>query len=185
VVLSARLHRAIDLILAGGVIAYPTEGVFGLGCRPDDPRAVLRILELKQRPVTAGLILIAADRSLLADYIAPDAAEERRLGTPTDGPVSWAVTAGPGTAGWITGGRPKVVVRLTSHPVAAALSLGTGLPLVSTSANHRGRDPARSAAATRLRFGNALDLVVGGTTGGARGPSEIRDARSGQVLRRG
>jgi L-threonylcarbamoyladenylate synthase len=184
-VLSSRLHRAIDVMLAGGVIGYPTEGVFGLGCRPDDPRAVGRILALKQRPVAAGLILIAADRALLAGFIDPDELEERHLAAPTDGPVSWAVTAGSATADWITGGRRTVVVRITRHPVAAALSLGTGLPLVSTSANHRGRDPARSATATRLRFGDGLDLVVGGATGGARGPSEIRDARSGQVLRRG
>lgn len=183
--LSARLRDAVDLLLAGGVIAYPTEGVFGLGCRPDEPLPVARILELKQRPVSAGLILIAAHRAMLDDFIAPDADEERCLAGWTDRPVTWLVAAGPATAGWITGGRPRVAVRITTHPVAAALCRGTGLPLVSTSANRRGRPPARSAAAVRLRFGHQLDLVVGGSTGGARGPSEIRDARSGGVLRRG
>lgn len=182
---SARLRQAVDLILGGGVIAYPTEGVFGLGCRPDEPLAVGRILDLKQRPVSAGLILIAAHRAMLDPYIDPDPAEERSLALDPGRPVTWLVTAGPAAAGWITGGRPTVAVRITRHPVAAALCLGAGLPLVSTSANRRGRPPARSGVATRLRFGRQLDLVVGGATGGAAGPSEIRAAGDGRVLRRG
>ncbi len=171
------------MLHAGGVIAYPTEGVYGLGCRPDDGPAVRHLLELKQRPVSAGLILIAASFEQLTDWIAPTAREVRQLSAPQSGPVTWLVTAGPLTPDWITGGRPTVAVRVTRHPVAAGLCMASGLPLVSTSANRRGKPPARSALGAQLRFGRRLDLVVGGATGGAAGPTEIRDAASGRLVR--
>jgi L-threonylcarbamoyladenylate synthase len=183
--LPPRLRHAAAVLHAGGLIAYPTEGVYGLGCRPDDSRAVQRLLALKQRPVSAGLILIAASLGQLTDWIEPTAREIRQLTATPAGPVTWLVTAGPLTPEWITGGRPKVAVRVTGHPVAACLCRAAGLPLVSTSANRRGKPPARSALGARLRFGAQLDLVVGGATGGAAGPTEIRDATSGRVLRAG
>ena len=183
--LAPRLRHAAAVLHAGGVIAYPTEGVYGLGCRPDDGHAVLRLLQLKQRPVAAGLILIAASFEQLTDWIEPTSREIRQFSTPQSGPVTWLVTAGPLTPGWITGGRPTVAIRVTRHPVAAGLCLASGLPLVSTSANRRGKPPARSALGARLRFGQWLDLVVGGATGGAVGPTEIRDAASGRVVRAG
>ena len=187
--ISSRLRQAAAVIHAGGVLAYPTEGVYGLGCRPDDARAVHRLLELKQRPVSAGLILIAADWEQLEGWIEPTPAELRRLrsaeNTAGSQPITWVVQAGVRAPAWITGGRPLVAVRVTGHPVAAGLCLASGLPLVSTSANRRGKPPARSALGARLRFGTQLDLVVGGATGGCRGPSEIRSAGTGVVLRRG
>lgn len=183
--LAPRLHHAAAVLHAGGVIAYPTEGVYGLGCRPDDGRAVQHLLDLKQRPVSAGLILIAATFEQLAGWIAPTARERRQLSAEHVGPVTWIVTAGPLTPGWITGGRPTVAVRVTRHPVAAGLCRAAGLPLVSTSANRRGKPPARSAVAVRRHFGARLDLVVGGATGLSAGPTEIRDARSGRVVRAG
>jgi L-threonylcarbamoyladenylate synthase len=143
------------------------------------------ILELKQRPVSAGLILIAADLGQLDGWIAPTAAESRRMTGHRGGPLTWLVRSGPLTPDWVTGGRPTVAVRVTRHPVAAGLCRAAGLPLVSTSANRRGKPPARSALATRLRFGSRLDLVVGGATGGATGPSEIREAATGRVIRPG
>jgi L-threonylcarbamoyladenylate synthase len=183
--LAPRLRHAAAVLHAGGVIAYPTEGVYGLGCRPDAGEAVQFLLELKQRPVSAGLILIAASLEQLDGWIEPTPHESRQLSAGTSRPVTWVVTAGPLTPHWITGGRPTVAVRVTRHPVAAGLCLASGLPLVSTSANRRGKPPARSALAARLRFGRHLDLIVGGATSGAAGPTEIRQAGSGQVVRPG
>lgn len=183
--IAPRLRHAAAVLHAGGVIAYPTEGVYGLGCRPDDASAVRHLLELKQRPVSAGLILIAAGIEQLTDWIAPKAAEVRRLTAPSDTAITWLVTVGPLTPEWITGGRPLVAVRVTRHPVAAGLCRMAGFPLVSTSANRRGKPPARSALGARLRFGQQLDAVVGGATGGAAGPTEIRAAATGRVIRAG
>ena len=114
------LRQAARIIHDGGVVAYPTEGVFGLGCDPWQHSAVLRILAIKERAVAAGLILIATDRRQLDGWIDPSAAEERALAA-TDPFVTWVVTAEPDCPEWITGGRSTCAVRITQHPVAAAL----------------------------------------------------------------
>jgi len=176
------LRRAARIIHDGGVVAYPTEGVFGLGCDPDQHEAVLRILALKERSVGAGLILIAADRWQLEGWIKPSSDEERALSV-AGALVTWVVTADPRCPEWITGGRPTCAVRITQHPVAAALCRETGLPLVSTSANRQGHNAAVSALTVRRLFGRHVDFIMPGTTGDAAGPSEIRVARTGAVLR--
>jgi L-threonylcarbamoyladenylate synthase len=181
----ATVRAAAWLIRAGGVVAYPTEGVYGLGCRPDDPVAVARILDLKGRHASTGMILIAADFEQLDDWIEPDAREARRLAAPGRVPVTWIVSAGPLAPDWITGGRPTVAVRIVGHPLAAELCRLVRMPIVSTSANRHGRRPARTAVAVRRWFPRGIDLVTGGAVGHATGPSEIRSAATGEVLRRG
>ncbi len=179
------LRRAVRIVEAGGLIAYPTEGVFGLGCRPDAHAALERLLELKGRSAASGFILIASAWSQLEGWIAPLPEETARLRKAPRKPVTWIVTAGPRAHALVTGDRPTLACRVTSHRVAAALCALADTPLVSTSANRHGRPPARSALAVRRRFGAQLDLVVPGPTGGARGPSEIRVARTGTVVRPG
>ena len=180
-----QLRRAARIIQAGGVVAYPTEAVYGLGCDPEAGEAVLRILALKQRPMHAGLILIASDWSQLDSWIAPGEQEKKRMAKAGGPALTWVVTAAPWAPAWITGGRETIAVRVTEHPVAAMLCALADSPLVSTSANRRGHRPAGSALAARRIFGAQLDLVVNGATGGLDKPSEIRDARSGKVLRQG
>ncbi len=176
------LRQAAQIIHKGGVIAYPTEGVFGLGCDPGCYEAVLRILRLKERAVAAGLILIAADRGQLNGWINPSADEERAL-SGADRSMTWVVTADPHCPDWITGGRPTCAVRITQHPVAAALCREAGLPLVSTSANRHGQKAVTSTLAARCLFGQQVDFIMPGTIGTAAGPSEIRIAQTGAVLR--
>jgi L-threonylcarbamoyladenylate synthase len=177
------IHHAADVLQAGGVIAYPTEGVFGLGCMPHDLAAVEHLLAIKGRNKLAGLILIAADYELLTDWIAPSLAEKKQLSSSTDIPTTWIVTAAPATPSWLTGNRNTLAVRITKHPIAAALSRAADSALVSTSANRTGHRPAKSALQARRWFGNQLDYVVSGATGGAVGPSEIRVAYSGKTIR--
>ncbi|MGI9342571.1 MAG: L-threonylcarbamoyladenylate synthase [Gammaproteobacteria bacterium] len=179
-----KIRQAAIVVRSGGVVAYPTEGVYGLGCDPGDGDAVARILELKKRPASAGLILIAADAQQLDEWIAPGAEERQRIAAGADG-ITWVVTAAPDTPEWITGGRATVAVRVTHHPVAAALCAAAHTPLVSTSANRRGCPPALTALAARRTFGAEIDCVLAGPTGGRGRPSEIRDARTGTTLRAG
>ena len=176
------LRQAAQIIHQGGVIAYPTEGVFGLGCDPDCHAAVLRILTLKERDVAAGLILIAADRGQLNDWINPTTDEENAL-SGSEQAVTWVVTANPHCPDWITGGRPTCAVRITQHPIAAALCREAGQPLVSTSANRHGQTAATSALTVRRLFARDIDFILPGSTGAATGPSEIRLAGTGAVLR--
>jgi L-threonylcarbamoyladenylate synthase len=173
--------RAARVLLGGGVIAYPTEGVFGLGCMPDDPVAVARLLYIKQRDVAKGLILIAAERAQLEAWIDGGAA---RLPEPVpQTPTTWIVPASARVPYWVRGSHAGLAVRLTTNPVARRLCLAVDSPLVSTSANIAGRPVARNRFVLRRQFGPCVDYVVAGDCGPARGPSEIRELSTGDVLR--
>lgn len=179
----ALLRQAARVVRQGGVIAYPTEAVFGLGCDPACEPAVRRILAIKGRPDRSGFILIAAEAAQLEGWIAAAPAEAARLAAPVAGAVTWVVTAGPRATPLLTGGRDTLAVRVTRHALAAALCRAAGTPLVSTSANRHGRPPARTTLEARSRLGAVVDLIVPGPTGGAARHSEIRDARTGTILR--
>jgi L-threonylcarbamoyladenylate synthase len=180
-----RLRAAARVLRAGGVVAYPTEGVYGLGCDPLDANAVQRLLALKSRSVRKGLILLAADYAQVRPFLLPPGKQVgRRLRKDWPGPVTWVLPAAPGVPGWLTGGRDTLAVRVTAHPLAATLCRVFGRALVSTSANRSGAAPARSALAVRRLFGDAVDLILHGRLGGLRGPTPIRDGTTGRLLRR-
>ncbi len=179
-----RVRFAARLLAGGGIVAYPTEAVYGLGCDPGDTAALIRLRRLKGRDADKGFILIAADFHQLAPYIAPLPADmARRVRRTWPGPVTWVVPAGPAATPWLTGPRDTVAVRVTAHPVAAALCRAFGGAVVSTSANPQGLRPARDALTVRRYFGGAVDFILTGPVDRRRGPSEIRDARSDRVLR--
>jgi L-threonylcarbamoyladenylate synthase len=178
-----KIRHAVQAIRAGGVVAYPTEAVYGFGCDPLDHAAVGKILSLKRRPEHAGLILIAADADQLDGWVTPDTDLDQM--TQPNTVVTWVVDAGPTTPEWISGGRDTVAVRITRHPLAAALCLAADMPIVSTSANRSGCQPATSALQVRCAFGTTIDYVLAGSTGQRLQPSEIRDARTGAILRTG
>lgn len=172
----------------GGVIAYPTEGVYGLGCIPAFEDSVQRILDLKGRPAWKGLILIGADADQLMPYIAArDGGERARiveaLGRRSDRARTWIMPAGEAAPPLVTGGRDTIAVRVTGHPVARALCIAAGSALVSTSANRAGREPITRASLLRREFGADVDAICARPLGGQAGASEIVDFRSGERLR--
>jgi L-threonylcarbamoyladenylate synthase len=174
---------AADALLRGGVIAYPTEGVFGLGCLPDDLAAVERILDIKRRDAAKGLILVAANMAQLSGWI--DIPDGDVLPEPDPAhPVTWVVPPGPRVSPLLRGAHETIAVRLTTNPIARALCIAVDSPLVSTSANLSGRPAARNRFVLRRQFADIVDYVVPGECGPASGPSEIRDYRSGRILRR-
>jgi len=178
------LDLAVRALHAGGVIAYPTEGVWGLGCDPFDPQAVHRLLDLKGRSAAKGLILAAGDVAQVLPWLdALEPARREAVLATWPGPVTWVVPLPPGAPRWVSGQHEAVAIRVSAHPVVRSLCLAFGGTLVSTSANPQGRNPARSALAVRRYFGDRLDAILPGALGGLRGPTEIRDARSGRVLR--
>lgn len=181
-----RLDRAARCLLAGGVVAYPTEAVYGLGCLPLDLGAVARIIEIKGRSAGKGLILIASELALLEPFVElPDAPRRAEILASWPGPVTWVLRALPGVPALLTGGRPTLAVRLTAHPEARYLSSRTGSALVSTSANRAGHRPARTPLEVRTRLGQAVDFVCGGRVGNRERPTTIRDGATGRVLRAG
>lgn len=181
-----RLRLASHWLRRGGVIAYPTEAVYGVGCDPRCEVAVRRILALKRRPPDKGMILIAADFSQLEPWLLALApADRERLAAEWPGPVTWLVPARLDVPRWLRGAHSTLAVRVTAHPLAAALCRAAGTALVSTSANSAGRRPARSALAVRRQLGRGIDFLLAGALGSARRPSEIRELASGRVVRAG
>ena len=177
------IQRAGRILRSGGVVAYPTEGVFGLGCIPYDADAVIRILSIKKRSPALGLVLIAAKMEQFEDWV--DLPGASGLQSNSDRPITWIVPARQHVPYWITGEHAGLAVRITTHPVAASLCEAADSALVSTSANVAGSPPARSAFVLRRRFSGLVDCIVPGQCGPATGPSEIRDLRSGKVIRAG
>ena len=177
-------RHAADVLLGGGVIAYPTEGVFGLGCLPDNPAAVDRILDIKERDAAKGLILIAATADQFADWVDPEHLSKIPPPEPLR-PVTWIVRPSPVVPATIMGIHPGLAVRITTNPVAAAICNAVDMPIVSTSANKSGQSIARNSLVLRRQFRRLVDYVVPGDCGPAAGPSEIRDMASGRVIRAG
>lgn len=176
--------QAARVIHAGGVIAYPTEAVYGLGCDPFNHTAVMHLLMLKHRSIEKGLILIAAEFAQLTPFILPlDDNARQTVDASWPGPVTWLLPARPETPVWLRGHHHTIAARVTNHPLVAALCRASGHALVSTSANPSGRPPARSALQVRRYFGRQVDMVLSGSLGGEARPSEIRDLHSGTILR--
>jgi L-threonylcarbamoyladenylate synthase len=179
-----RIHLAVRALRAGGVIAYPTEGVWGLGCDPDNPVAVLRLLELKQRDMAKGLVLVAADIDQFAPHLAGLPVDLRQqLEASWPAALTWLVPSNGAAADWICGASRSVALRVSPHPVVAALSHAFGGPLVSTSANPSGRPAAMTALGVRRYFADRLDYIVSGELGGRGAPTPIRDLVTGAFLR--
>ncbi len=181
------IAEAIEVLKQENVIAYPTEAVFGVGCDPDSETAVTRLLELKQRPIEKGLILIAASFEQLKPYIDDSMltdAQRKAVFSRWPGPVTFVFPAQSSTPRWLTGHFDSLAVRVTDHALVVALCQAYGKPLVSTSANLSGLPPCRTVEEVRAQFGADFP-VVEGDTGGRLNPSEIRDALTGEQFRQG
>ena len=174
--------RAADILLRGGVIAYPTEGIFGLGCMPDDDAAVQRVIDIKQRDAAKGLILIAAHAGQLEDWVALPQGKSLPEPDPAH-PITWIVPPGPAVSPLLRGTHTTIAVRLTTNPIARMLCEAVDSPIVSTSANLSGKPAARNAFVLRRQFAGVVDYIVPGACGPASGASEIRDFTSGRILR--
>lgn len=176
------LHRAVEALQWGRLIAYPTEGVWGLGCDPDNEDAVSRLLLLKQRPVEKGLILVAASMEQLSPYLNHLSVQQlQTLKNTWPGPNTWLVPATEHVAPWISGGQTSVALRVSAHPVVKALCEQFGGPIVSTSANHSGKPAAISLLAVQLQFPSIVRMPGQLTHPGQA--STIRDLQTGNVIR--
>ncbi|MFV0278489.1 MAG: L-threonylcarbamoyladenylate synthase [Parahaliea sp.] len=179
-----RLAESVRALAAGGVVACPTEAVWGLSCDPGNPQAVQRLLDLKQRPPAKGLILVASDNDQIAALLEGlSDAQRGKLALSWPGPTTWLVPHRELVPAWIHGDSDRVAVRVTAHPAMAALCRAWGGPLVSTSANPGGAQAPRAGFQVQRYFGAALDALVPGAVGGASRPSMIRDAISDEIVR--
>lgn len=179
-----QIDQAARTLVNGGVIAYPTEGVWGLGCDPWNPDAVARLLAIKQRPVEKGLILIGGSFEQLEPWLGRLTSEQRYKMTESwPGAFTWVVPHNGKLPEWVTGGRESVAIRVPGHPVARALCTAAGIPIVSTSANRAGQPAITERLQVQLKLGDELDEIMAGKTLEGAQPSQIRDLISGELLR--
>lgn len=187
------VNRAVKVLNSGGVIAYPTEAVYGLGCDPFNEAAFSHLLALKCRPIEKGVILIASSIDQIKDLVKI----ENQLWTETvlkswglssysdfnivDRPMTWVLPISDKVPTWITGGRDTLAVRITRHPAVVNLCEALKMPLVSTSANLTGDSPVKTAKECGDIFPNTL--ILEGEVSGLNSPSQIWDAVSLQRLR--
>lgn len=183
---ASEIDGAAELLRAGGVLAYPTEAVFGLGCDPQNLAALERVFALKQRSADQGVLLIGADFAQLEPYLALDQVPDERLrvalaGWP--GPHTWVFPRSAAVPTWVVGAHEGIGVRVTAHEPAAALCRAFGGALVSTSANPHGQPPAHSPQEVIAYFGDGPDGLLLAPVGEGTAPSGIRDVLSGAIIR--
>lgn len=178
-----KLRQTAHFLRCGEIITYPTEAVYGLGCDPLNEGAIQRILELKQRPVAKGMILIAANFQQIEDYIETDEAIKKRIIATWPGPNTWVIPAQSWVPKYLTGEHQTLAVRITDHPIAAKICEYFGQAIISTSANPSGLKPAKTMLQVRKYFSPQDLLMIPGATGALNQPTSIRNAATGERLR--
>jgi L-threonylcarbamoyladenylate synthase len=180
------IKKAAVLLKEGKIIAYPTEGMYGLGCDPFNREAVVRLVKLKKRHLRKGLILVGYSFDQFKDLIKKVPEETLSAVSRTwPGPITWVFPATVKAPKWITGNRHTLAIRVSAHPVVQELCRAFGKPLVSTSANLEGNAPITKKADIKNVFKTGIDMLVPGKIGERKSASEIRDVETGRVIRPG
>ena len=170
----------------GAIFAYPTEAVFGLGCNINNKNSIIKILTIKKRDSSKGLIVISDSIDKIRDLI--DSKYHKILDKSnmnTEIPTTWLCPASDKALDLITGSTGKIALRITKHPVAYEICRTLNYPIVSTSANLAGKTPLTNAKEVVSSFGEDIDYVIEGEVDITKSPSRIVDLVSKKVLREG
>lgn len=183
---TAVITKAAEVYTQGGIIAYPTEAVFGLGCDPDNALALQRLLSIKQRPAEKGLILLAANYTQLLPYIDDDVLSNnsrQEILSRWPAAITQVLPAKKNVSPLLTGNFTSIAVRITDHPDVVALCKQTNKAIVSTSANLAGESPAITWQQVVEQLGDQVDFIVNGKTSGLLKPSTIINGLTGFTYR--
>ena len=179
------ITKAVNALHQGGVIAYPTEAVYGLGCDPFNADAITKILQLKHRSINKGFILIAESWEQVESLVEP--IEPRALYSVLEtwpGPMTWVFPAKPNVIPeWLRGKNKGIAIRVSNHPIVRALCHAFANPIVSTSANVNGQPPIRDARTVKMTFGDQLSVIIEGELGKRTRPTTIKNAVTGEIIR--
>jgi L-threonylcarbamoyladenylate synthase len=161
--LQKQVEQGISILKQGGIVAFPTDTVYGLGAAVNLPQAVARVYEVKERPKNMPLPLLLADKSQIEEVAEP---------VP---PIAWLLAAKflPGgltivlfksksVPDTVTGGGKTVAIRIPAHPIPLALIRGVGTPIVGTSANLSGKPSALTAEEVYAQLDSKVDLIIDG-----------------------
>lgn len=182
--LKHQVAEAVCALRAGGVIAYPTEYCFGLGCDPRNDAAIQRLLQIKQRTKEQGVILIAANFDQVRAYADLDCLKRAiQIKQSWPGPNTWLLPANDSVSPWVRGRHTTLAMRIPDHSVCQALCSDFGHAVISTSANRHGQDALLSYTSVLHEFEQELDYIINAEVGGAKAASTIRHALTGEQLR--
>lgn len=180
---SIKIRLAVQKIKTGGIIAYPTEAVYGLGCDPLNEQAVLNLLALKKRDINKGLILIASSLTQLEPYLQLNDEIRSRVQTTWPKPVTWLIPAQTWVPQWLTGQHSSLAVRITVHPIAKLLCEKANEPLVSTSANTSSKAAATKSWQIAHYLNDSKLFIVPGKIGCLKQATPIYDILNHQQIR--
>jgi len=177
-------ESALGVVKRGGVIAYPTEYCYGLGCDPANQPAVERILEIKRRERDKGLIVIASSEDVVDGLVElKQSANYSKIHRSWPGANTWLLPAREHVGDWLTGRFSTLAVRIPDHSWCLKLCDRLQTGLVSTSANRQGEPELLDYQTVLAEFSNEVDLVIDEPVGGRQAPSIIRDSLTGVQLR--
>ena len=177
--LQEQLQTAIETLRTSGVVAFPTDTLYGLGADYASPSAVQRVIDIKGRSSATGLPLLLSGVGQLP-LVTGDIPKsvwplvERFW----PGPLTLILSRSDQVSDLVTGDRSTVAVRVPDHPVPRALAQGLGRPITGTSANLTGQPPATTAGKVRSQLGESVDLIIDGGESPLGLPSTLLDATS-------
>ena len=178
-----QLRHAVRSIKSGGVIAYPTESVFGLGCDPGNLTAIDRILSIKNRSDKKGLIILVSDIRQALPLLAPLQPEQiEKINQKLERATTFLIEKNDKVSPLLSGEHQKLAVRVTTNPTAKKLCELFGKPIVSTSCNLNTKPASSKVSEIRNQFYLKVNQVIAGACCG-QSPSQIIDLESGDVLR--
>jgi len=186
--LAAELAKAVAILKNGGVVAFPTDTIYGLGAPADNPAAVRRIFEVKERPLGQALPLLAADTAQATSVasVVPEAAK-LLMARFWPGALTIVLPRAPWVPDVVTAGGPTVAVRVPNHPLTLSLIKAAGVPLVGTSANLHGCPNPVAAEDVRAQLGSRVDFILDGgrTPGGIESTIVDMSISPPKILRQG
>ncbi len=170
------IEETAKVLRRGGVLGYPTETIYGIGCNTFNTQAVERIFQLKNRDRSKAMIIIAGDTVQVSELVTsiPESAE-KLIDNFWPGPLTIVFEVSSRLKDFAFGRSKTIAIRIPDSVICLELIKETGFPLVSTSANISGQVPATSAEQVTAYFGNQLDLIVDGGPSQETNPSTVVD----------
>ncbi len=153
------IRHAAHVIRSGGIIAYPTDTIYGLGCDPYDAAAVDELNKLKQRPLNKQFILLAGDIEQINPLVLLNEEQQTRIIQTTES-TSWIIDASPQAPAWLTDKQNTLTIRISKSAFIKKLCTKLGHAIISTSANPSGKKPASNSLELHRYFHNSVHKIL-------------------------
>jgi L-threonylcarbamoyladenylate synthase len=158
-----QVEQGINILKEGGIVAFPTDTVYGLGASMNIPRAVARVYAVKERPQNMPLPLLLADKSQIEEVAEAVPPVARLLADKfLPGALTMVLLKSKAVPDTVSGGGKTIAIRIPAHPVPLALIQGLGTPIIGTSANLSGRPSALTAEEVETQLDGKVELIIDG-----------------------